>query len=144
MLPLTCDQKPTREDESKRVQDAGGRIYMTDGFRVEGILGMTRAIGDVALEGAGLTPEPEMTVLERREEDEVAVLASDGLWEVMTNEGAVETACKAITMVSRKGRPRNFACRHAAKVLAHHALKMGSSDNISVVVVDLKSPDHKW
>lgn len=143
-VPLSCDQKPTRGDEADRVKSCGGRIYMTDGFRVEGILGMTRAIGDVALEKCGVSPEPEFTVLQRMEDDEVIVMATDGLWEVMTNEAATATACKVLARVQEKGHSRNAGCRHAAKVLAHHAFKSGSSDNITVTVIDLKGDDFRW
>lgn len=144
VLPLTCDQKPARQDEADRVVAAGGKIYMTDGYRINGVLAMTRAIGDVALERAGVVPDPELTVLERSDEDEVIVVASDGLWEVMSNDMAVDTACKAIARVQQKGHTRNVGCKHAAKVIANHALKVGSSDNISVVVLDLKKSNWQW
>ena len=70
-----------------------------------------------------VTAEPEVTVAERTDEDECLILASDGLWDVVTNE----MACEVVR-----------ACSDAALLLAKLALARRSSDNVSVVVVDLR------
>lgn len=87
--------------------------------------------------------KPEVTVTERREGDECLILASDGLWDVVTNE----TACEIVRMVLRGSRPpegdsgrsgSTKACADAAMLLTKLALARQSADNVSVVVVDLR------
>uniref|UniRef100_UPI0025A17D51 PP2C family serine/threonine-protein phosphatase n=1 Tax=Klebsiella pneumoniae TaxID=573 RepID=UPI0025A17D51 len=45
-LPLTDDHKAAREDETARVEAAGGQILFWNGVRVMGLLAVSRAIGD--------------------------------------------------------------------------------------------------
>ncbi|CAN6998002.1 unnamed protein product [Brassica rapa subsp. trilocularis] len=61
-----------------------------DGRRVLGVLATSRAIGDNYLKPY-VSSEPEVTVTERIEEDEFMILASDGLWDVVTNDAACAT-----------------------------------------------------
>jgi protein phosphatase 2C len=53
--------------------------------RVLCVLAMSRAIGDGYLKSF-VTAEPEVTVIERDAADECLILASDGLWVVVTGE----------------------------------------------------------
>ncbi|KAJ4969732.1 hypothetical protein NE237_002831 [Protea cynaroides] len=64
-----------------------------DGARVLGVLAMSRAIGDSYLKPY-VVSEPEVTITERTEEDECLILASDGLWDVVSND----TACSIARM----------------------------------------------
>ncbi|KAH0454438.1 hypothetical protein IEQ34_016362 [Dendrobium chrysotoxum] len=143
-IPLSIDHKPDRPDEMQRIQAAGGRVIFWDGPRVQGVLAMSRAIGDGYLKPY-VTAEPEVTVTERKEEDEFLILASDGLWDVVTNE----TACQIVRMCllnSRRGEVQSEvsaetcdkACSDAATLLTKMALARRSADNVSVVVVDLR------
>jgi protein phosphatase 2C len=48
MLGMNLKQnfvQPNRADEMARIQAAGGRVFYNNGFRVRGILAMSRAIG---------------------------------------------------------------------------------------------------
>jgi serine/threonine protein phosphatase PrpC len=55
-------------------------------WRVEGVLAVSRAIGDCSLKPY-VTCDPEIVTHELRgEEDLYLVIASDGLWDVMSNE----------------------------------------------------------
>ncbi|KDP44892.1 hypothetical protein JCGZ_01392 [Jatropha curcas] len=152
-VPLSSDHKPDRPDELVRIQDAGGRVIYWDGARVLGVLAMSRAIGDNYLKPY-VIPEPEVTVTERTAEDECLILASDGLWDVVSND----TACGVARMCLRAQRPpsppaspgsdaavrsgsvesSDEACSDASILLTKLALARHSTDNISVVVVDLR------
>ncbi|XP_047318081.1 protein phosphatase 2C 3-like [Impatiens glandulifera] len=133
-IPLSSDHKPDRPDELDRIEKAGGRVIHWDVARVLGVLAMSRAIGDDYLKPFVIS-EPEVCVIDRTEEDEFLILGSDGLWDVVSNE----TACALVRMclLSAGG---HKTCSHASIILARLALARDSSDNISVLVVDLRPP----
>lgn len=130
-VPLTSDHKPDRPDELERIEEAGGRVIFWEGARVLGVLAMSRAIGDGYLKPF-VSAVPEVTVTDRADGDECLILASDGLWDVVSNE----VACEVARACLRRGRER--WCAEAAALLTKMALAKHSSDNISVVVVDLR------
>lgn len=95
-----------------------------------------------------IIPEPEVMFLPRARDDECLILASDGLWDVMSNEEACEVARKRILVWHKKngiaslverGTGVDPAAQAAADYLLMLALQKGSKDNISVIVVDLKA-----
>lgn len=162
-VPLSFDHKASRPDEVARIEAAGGRVFNWQGHRVCGVLAMSRALGDSYLKPyvSGL---PEVTVTSRCDEDEFLVLASDGLWDVLSNEFVCSVARKVLAGWGRqhpsfqhcvahdtKQHDRDqqqFNCGNAdvedspaqvvAALLTKLALAKHSKDNISVVVVDLK------
>ncbi|CAM0872480.1 unnamed protein product [Alopecurus aequalis] len=188
-IPLSSDHKPDRPDELERIQAAGGRVIFWDGARVFGVLAMSRAIGDSYLKPYVIS-DPEVRVLERKDgEDEFLILASDGLWDVVSNEVAcnVVRACVRGSRKRRGGRSSptsnlsptqssgsgsgsgsgsssgdeaandctsagagsgsesdddsgevNRACAEASILLTKLAIARQSSDNVSVVVVNLR------
>ncbi|CAG7890502.1 unnamed protein product [Brassica rapa] len=141
-IALSSDHKPDRPDELNRIQEAGGRVIYWDGARVLGVLAMSRAIGDNYLKPY-VIPDPEVTVTDRTEDDECLILASDGLWDVVTNEMACGVArmCLKGADVAEGGGDSDAAhnaCSDAALLLTKLALARQSSDNVSVVVVDLR------
>lgn len=101
-----------------------------------------------------------MSVIERRDKDEFLILASDGLWDVVSNS----TACEVVRMCLRRsssggaepdpelgpvvddegdsGKDKQGgsekACVDAAVMLTKLAIARRSADNVSVVVVDLR------
>ncbi|KAL8552018.1 hypothetical protein ACS0TY_000904 [Phlomoides rotata] len=146
-VPLSVDHKPDRPDELRRIEDSGGRVIFWDGPRVLAVLAMSRAIGDDYLKPY-VIPEPEVTITDRTAEDECIILASDGLWDVVSNQ----TACGVARMCLQSRRSAagaaeressDRACSDAAMLLTRLALARRSSDNVSVVVVDLKRRQRK-
>jgi protein phosphatase 2C len=135
-LPLTDDHKAAREDETARVEAAGGQILFWNGVRVMGLLAVSRAIGDHSLRPYVIA-EPEVTVLARHASDELLVLASDGLWDVMSNQEACGLAKKCLQRARQRGSTRQSAARVAATVLTRAAVDRGSRDNVTVVIVDM-------
>ncbi|XP_044471823.1 protein phosphatase 2C 53-like isoform X2 [Mangifera indica] len=146
-MALSVDHKPNREDEYARIEAAGGKVIQWNGHRVFGVLAMSRSIGDRYLK-PWIIPEPEVMFISRAREDECLILASDGLWDVMTNEEACNLARKrilvwhkknAVTLPSQRGNGADPAAQAAAEYLSNRALQKGSKDNITVIVVDLKA-----
>ncbi|XP_022721464.1 probable protein phosphatase 2C 6 isoform X2 [Durio zibethinus] len=140
-IPLTADHKLDREDELERITSSGGRILNWGCLRVEGVLSMSRAIGDHDLK-PWVISVPEVTFLTRTEEDECLILASDGLWDVFSNEEVVKLACKELRQ-QRRLRGVNDSpspAWYVSQQVLKQALDACSYDNISIIVVDLKIP----
>ncbi|OAY53177.1 protein phosphatase 2C 16 [Manihot esculenta] len=146
-IALSVDHKPNREDEYARIEASGGKVIQWNGHRVFGVLAMSRSIGDRYLK-PWIIPEPEIMFIPRARDDECLILASDGLWDVMTNDEACEVARKKILLWHKKngvtspverGNGIDPASQAAADCLSMLALQKGSKDNISVIVVDLKA-----
>ncbi|KAK9282461.1 hypothetical protein L1049_005379 [Liquidambar formosana] len=146
-MALSIDHKPNREDEYARIEASGGKVIQWNGHRVFGVLAMSRSIGDRYLK-PWIIPEPEVMFVPRAREDECLILASDGLWDVMTNEEACEVARRRILLWHKKngvssllerGKGIDPAAQAAAEYLSMLAIQKGSKDNISVIVVDLKA-----
>ncbi|XP_022732461.1 probable protein phosphatase 2C 53 [Durio zibethinus] len=146
-MALSVDHKPNREDEYERIEAAGGKVIQWNGHRVFGVLAMSRSIGDRYLK-PWIIPEPEVMFVPRVKEDECLILASDGLWDVMTNEEACDLARRRMlqwhkkngaTLTSERGETIDPAAQAAAEYLSNRALQKGSKDNITVLVVDLKA-----
>ena len=96
--------------------------------------------------------DPEIKFVRREKNDECLILASDGLWDVMTNDEACEIARKRILLWHKKygndksaarGNEVDPAAQYAAEYLSRIALQKESRDNISVIVIDLK-PQRKF
>jgi protein phosphatase 2C len=135
-IPLTEDHKAARDDETARVEAAGGEVMWWNGERVMGVLAVSRSIGDHYLRPFVIA-QPEVTILSRSAEDELLLLASDGLWDVLSNQEAVSLAQRCLRRAQQRGASRQTAARVAASVLTRAAIDQGSSDNVTVVVVDL-------
>ncbi|XP_004146814.1 protein phosphatase 2C 16 [Cucumis sativus] len=146
-MALSVDHKPNREDEYARIESSGGKVIQWNGHRVFGVLAMSRSIGDRYLK-PWIIPDPEVMFIPRAKEDECLILASDGLWDVMTNEEVCDVARRRILLWHKKhgassladrGTGVDPAAQAAADYLSMLALQKGSKDNISVIVVDLKA-----
>ncbi|PHT50303.1 hypothetical protein CQW23_10050 [Capsicum baccatum] len=120
-IPLSIDHKPDRSDERERIEQAGGFIIWAGTWRVGGVLAVSRAFGDKMLKPY-VVADPE---IQEEEIDGVdfLIIASDGLWNVLSNKEAVTIVqdIKDAEAASRK--------------LIEEAYSRGSSDNITCVVV---------
>lgn len=125
---MSIDHKPNREDEEIRIKSLGGKVVMWGRWRVQGVLAVSRAIGDVTLQPY-VTCEPEILEKEITVEDEYLVLASDGVWDVMQNEEVGRFVQSSIT---------KSGFETAARVLCDEAIALGSTDNVTALVIDLR------
>lgn len=144
-VPLSIDHKPDRPDELTRIEAAGGRVINWNGYRVLGVLATSRSIGDHYLKPY-VTPTPEVTICKRTEDDEFLILASDGLWDVISNEMACQIVRRCLTGKIFRKSPDGTnevssgltRAEVAASLLVELAIAKGSKDNISVIVVQLR------
>jgi len=123
---LTYDHKGSDEPEQKRIQAAGGLVVMN---RVSGILAVTRSLGDHKMKkyvvGTPFTPDP----VELNDNDSFLIIACDGLWDIMSDQ-------EAIDFVSKEEN-KDKSCQKIAIELLSAAIRGGSTDNITVLVIRL-------
>lgn len=82
-MVLTEDHKASREDERARIEALGGHVDdFTGTWRVQGIMAVTRGIGDAHLKEY-ITSVPETRRVDLEGKEDFIVLASDGLWDVV-------------------------------------------------------------
>ena len=129
-VALSNDHKPNRPDERRRVQSHGGFVQTLGVPRVNGVLAVSRAFGDSSLKPY-ITAAPEIAEVELGAigEDEFVVVGSDGLWDVIGNQECVDLAAQAY----KKERDWELV----AKALTDTAIRKGSADNITVIVLSL-------
>merc|ERR1719199_971039 len=87
-LTSSTDHKATDPLEGKRVIEAGGQIVND---RVNGMLAMTRALGDHLLKMPILPNDvvsnvPDITSTDLSGQDSFVILACDGLWDIMNDQ----------------------------------------------------------
>jgi len=121
-LRLTYDHKGTDKQEAKRITDSGG--FVMSG-RVNGVLAVTRSLGDSSMKefvvGAPYTTETVLT-----DDDEMLILACDGIWDVLDDQAA----CQLVRAIPDP--------QEAAKALVQEATHRYTNDNITVMVIRLK------
>ncbi|EXB94101.1 putative protein phosphatase 2C 25 [Morus notabilis] len=128
---LTSDHRPSREDERDRIENLGGYVDLCHGvWRIQGSLAVSRGIGDRHLK-KWVIAEPETKVLQIQPEHEFLILASDGLWDKVSNQEAVDTVRPWCIGVD-KPEPL-FACKKLVEIAASR----GSLDDISVMLIKL-------
>jgi len=118
---LTYEHKGSDEEEAKRIVQCGGFIVMN---RVNGILAVTRSLGDCAMKDY-VVGDPHTVDIKLEPTDNHLILACDGLWDVCTDQEALEL------IASEKD------AETMSKKLLIHALKNGTTDNVSVMVIIL-------
>lgn len=150
-LPLTVDHVASNKLERQRVESLGGFVEERGGtLRVNGTLVLTRSIGDAHLADF-LSRTPHVISFTRDEvnikcqpgvtggsNEEIMpcfiILASDGLWDVMTNQEAVTLVTITVRKYQANWRDEG-AFQEAAEILTQEAWVRGSTDNIGVCVV---------
>lgn len=108
---------------------AGGFISFNGSWRVQGILAMSRSLGDYPLKNLNvLIPDPDIVSFDLTKlQPEFMILASDGLWDTFSNEEAV-----------RFIRERLDEPHFGAKSIVLQSFYRGCPDNITVMVVKFK------
>jgi len=138
-VELTEDRKASDSEEKKRIHEAGGWVANK---RVQGILAISRSFGDFEFKmpaQAAAWPEcdfksslvhavPDIQVYDRREVNyEFLILASDGLWDVMSSQQAVNFVKESLL--------EHQDVDKASKQLVQEALNLATKDNVTCLVV---------
>jgi serine/threonine protein phosphatase PrpC len=165
---MSEDHKPSLPAERERIEKAGGKVRFD---RVNGELAMSRALGDFQYKKNTTIPDseqlviciPDISVHRRGVDDEILILACDGVWDVMSNGDAVNFLADVVVKFGSKssndvGQDRKRAklefksieatvsngeaannerlsSQDMAEALIDLALVSGSMDNISSIVV---------
>nr|GMD51252.1 probable protein phosphatase 2C 6 [Ipomoea batatas] len=104
-VQLTIDLKPNLPREAARIQKYKGRVFaLQDEPEVARVwlpnsdspgLAMARAFGDFCLKDFGLISVPDVYYHRITERDEFVVLATDGVWDVLSNKEVVDIVASA-------------------------------------------------
>eukprot|EP00440_Ansanella_granifera_P040710 gb/GFBE01044150.1/.p1 GENE.gb/GFBE01044150.1/~~gb/GFBE01044150.1/.p1 ORF type:complete len:429 (+),score=45.12 gb/GFBE01044150.1/:1-1287(+) len=151
-IDLSSDQRPAREDEKKRILAQGGSVHqsaitMRKGFgppvlvrvgpeRVWDRTGrcglcVTRSLGDLSM-APFVIAQPEVSERMLSSKDRVLILGSDGVWDRLDSQEAVDIAAKHTDP--------NVAAREITTIARQrwHAETQGQvSDDITAVVMHL-------
>ncbi|XP_030532558.2 probable protein phosphatase 2C 49 [Rhodamnia argentea] len=136
-IDMSQDHKPIYPSEQRRVKELGG--FVDDGY-LNGVLSVTRALGDWDMKFSRGSPSPLISEPEFRqalltEDDEFLIIGCDGIWDVMSSQHAVN--------VVRRGLRRHDDPEQSARDLVKEALRLNTSDNLTVIVVCFTPLDHR-
>jgi protein phosphatase 2C len=128
-LQLSFDHKPTRPDEYERIIKKEGSVakaYHGDVYRVNGILAISRSIGDLALY-PHITWKPEIhSYTIDNDKNNYIFIASDGIWDVFENDEIINLINTSII---------NSNINNIGHELILLARNKGSFDNISCMII---------
>lgn len=127
---LTEDHKPDIPKEKTRIEAAGGFVIKFGVSRVQGELAMSRAMGDGHLKPYVIA-EPFVTSGFIGRENDFVIVACDGIWDVLTPKTVIEIA---------RGEGE---AQKAADTIIKEATLRGSTDNKTVIVLDLRDYKEK-
>ncbi len=134
---LCVPHTPNLSTEKARILAAKGTVVRG---RIFGVLGVSRAFGDNDFKtsrgqfkdrfnGDLVTSSPDLVHHEISESDEFVVMGCDGLFDVMKPQQVVDFIKNKLAM--------HGEVQQAAEELVTHAINIGSTDNVSAIVVCL-------
>ena len=150
---LTKDHKPNEETERNRIYSVGGTVKWcglrdqttkepipnTGVYRMNGNLALSRAIGDRS-EKPFISSQVDITSMtlptsgNNNDNNDCIVLASDGLWDVMTNE-QIQSFLHTTLQQKDQQTSSTITKQRMAKSLVKEALRLGSTDNITIIII---------
>ena len=128
-IQITIDHKPNKATEVKRIEYLDGEVYKDDGddWRVN-CLSVSRAFGDLEA-NPEVSHVPDTYSRRISPRDQFILMACDGLWDVMTN---LQVCNFVLDVLKIKVNVKDIASH-----LADYAIKKGSTDNISIIIIFL-------
>ena len=158
-VALSWDHTPFRRDEYERVLRAGARVLTLD--QMEGIkdpskpcwtsedadsadpprlwmpdalypgTAFTRSLGDAAAERIGVIPDPEVRPRTLTASDRFLVLASDGVWEFMSNQDVVDL----VASEEARGDPQRASVLLCVEAYRRWLLNETRTDDITAAIL---------
>lgn len=160
VYPLTKDHKPNDPGERSRIERSGGRIYQSSAqispdqkimgpFRIlPGRLSVSRSLGDFEakiIEYGGnpdvLIAVPEIRAFKIHSDYDFILLASDGIFDKLSNREVVQSAMAFINQKFVLDVHRMCACGVEGVMVT--SLNRRTMDNITVVIVALEGLANK-
>jgi serine/threonine protein phosphatase PrpC len=125
---VTTDHKPNDPNEKSRLEKMGGEVYKDSEsvFRI-GDLSLSRAFGD-GDNAPYISQKPDIFLKKITSQTKYIVMACDGLWDVIDSGDLA----KIINDLIKTKKPENIAVE-----LANYALEKGSTDNVSIIVIEV-------
>jgi serine/threonine protein phosphatase PrpC len=125
-IDLTFDHKPGSPGEMARIRRAGGDVIEVDGVpRVIGELAVSRSIGDKRYTPFVIA-SPDITYFPLSHLNRYVLLATDGLWDVMSTSD-VDRFVKRLLPSRSPGDICNAVMKHAYE-------KLGTQDNVTILM----------
>jgi len=122
---LTVDHSPWDPEERARIEALGGEVVIMDIPRVQGALAVSRALGDLPFKPF-ISAKPHIVEGLLGQENDLVLLASDGLWHGLDLH-------EALLMARAAEDPQS-----AADQILFQACAQGAPDNITIMVLDLR------
>ena len=129
-MRLSRDHKASDPGEKSRVEQSGGFVLRN---RVLGVLAVSRSFGDHSLKQF-VVSTPYVQSMELGDKDDFLVLACDGVWDVMSDQEVVDFV--KVYAGHKDGLSRE-KFDVIARALVDEALRRGSTDNVTAIVVQL-------
>lgn len=149
-IPLTMDHKPIWPNERRRIdninksQNLTEQVIFSDGDWRIGDLSVSRSFGDLDNKPY-VSHIPEIYEHLLQNDDEFIIMACDGLWDVMQNHDAVNFIKDHVnnnfenyTIPGKYPVAELVNEKNIAKKMAKYAIELGSTDNISIMIIFLK------
>lgn len=136
VVPITTDHKPNLKREFDRIQQSGGHVTFNpfDAPRVNGNLAVSRSIGDFALY-PHVTWVPDIYIMKLEGFNNYMIIASDGLWDTMSNEEVNNIYVKYTT--ENNDTIDYEVLKNSTIDSLKKARIKGSTDNITILVTTL-------
>lgn len=125
---ITKDHKPDDSVEKSRLEKMGGEVYKDSEsvYRI-GDLSLSRAFGD-GDNAPYISQKPDIFYKKITKQTKYIVMGCDGLWDVISSEEIGQVIGELIKQL----KPDNLAVE-----LAKLAIEKGSTDNVSVIVIEV-------
>jgi serine/threonine protein phosphatase PrpC len=128
---LTRDHKPNDPDEERRINAKGGYVATIAGVpRVIGELAVSRSIGDTRY-APYVIPTPEVIYFPISHDQKYVLLATDGLWDVLSNKEVAEHMAKH----SLNPQSQQQLATSVDGLFQEMVKRTGIDDNVTILVV---------